>query len=93
MSYLIGFCAGVLASIVLMIIFDGIGEEEDDGETLQSSLEVMKNWLQCRSIPAIECWGKHCETCPYDHGGSTGMMIAVEYIVDYLEKEEDYDNR
>ena len=31
MTYLIGFCAGVLASIVLMIIFDGIGEEEDDG--------------------------------------------------------------
>lgn len=31
MTYLIGFCAGVLASIVLMIIFDNIGEEEDDG--------------------------------------------------------------
>ena len=57
-------------------------------ETLQSSMEVMKNWLMCQSIPAIDCRGKQCETCPYDHGGATGMMIAVEYIVDYLEKQE-----
>lgn len=30
MTYLIGFCAGVLASIVLMIIFDRIGEDVDE---------------------------------------------------------------
>lgn len=30
MSYLIGFCAGILASIVLMIIFDRMGEDVDE---------------------------------------------------------------
>ena len=32
MSYLIGFCAGILASIVLMIVFDGM-EGDDDEQT------------------------------------------------------------
>lgn len=31
MTYLIGFCAGVLASIVLMIVFDGM-EADDERE-------------------------------------------------------------
>lgn len=30
MNYLIGFCAGILASIVLMIIFDRMGEDVDE---------------------------------------------------------------
>lgn len=29
MTYLIGFCAGVLASIVLMIIFDRMGDVDE----------------------------------------------------------------
>ena len=57
-------------------------------ETLQSALSTMKAWLECQSIPAIDCRGKHCETCQYDHGGATGMMVAVEEILDYFENEE-----
>ena len=30
MTFLLGFVAGTLASIILMIIFDGIGEEDED---------------------------------------------------------------
>ena len=34
MSYLIGFMAGVLASIILMIVFDTMEAEEDEKDGL-----------------------------------------------------------
>lgn len=59
------------------------------GETIESALHTLRAWLECQSIPAINCKGLHCDQCEYDHGGSTGMMIAVEAVLDYFDKKGD----
>lgn len=61
------------------------------GESIESALHTLRAWLECQSIPAIDCKGLHCEQCEYEHGGSIGMMIAVETVLDYFDKKEEDD--